>query len=544
MSTSVNSPALPTFESLEPRLLLTGWDGYEVELVNYNNQINLSASSADATRILDNQDDGSAVIDIGTKRFNFFEQSFTGASASVSVNGAVSFDGLSLPFTNQALSSITAPVNVLAPMWDDWVTERVGAVYYKVTSSELIIQWYDVEHWESYSGGGFLGQTVRFSLVLELHNDAEDQSVIEFNYADTSTNDQGDDAASATVGIRGRNLDETEQYSHNVRRQELQGRTLRYTPVETPYVDIIIETDLSHTTVPEPSPKNVLMPGDAVGTYWMKVSNIGNTATGSQAFTVDVIARSVENPTTTVNLGSATFTADLRANGSSPRLVRFDVVSKTWMTKGKYTLEYALRDTPAEGLEFRTNNVHMTAAQFHLGGAERTFGSYRRWGKTTTVKELKADFDGTYLSPFRIRSARTGQVYTIVIHRPDAADFLNNGFGYFTSVVKDMAFGALLSVDARTNHGYIFRNKTVKPKWKLSSGGLIRAALRNSSKLFLDITVVRAGWFVTRTDIDIPLVVSPYRSPSPQNWAEQLLVRASARGWVAQVLGYQPAGSS
>jgi hypothetical protein len=535
MSRPVNLPDTPSFEALEPRLLLDGWDGYEREIVNYTNQHNLAAGSAGATRVLENHDTGSVTVDIGTKRFNFFEQSFTGSCVTLSVNGVVSFDGDSLHWVNDSLTSLSAPFNVLSPLWDDWQTHDTGAVYYKLTASKLIMQWYDVEHWDSYDGSIF-GRTVKFSVEIELHDNAEDQSVIEFNYADINTNDSGDEAGSATIGIRGRNLEETDQYSFNVPRPALENHTIRYTPLPTPFIDCQLEIWRAKTAVPEPSPGHVVLPGETIGTYWVSVTNQGNVPTETHQFAIDTYARSQDGTKTLVKLNTHRFTKSMAANGSNPYRVALSPKVAAGMRQGWHYMYFYLRPLGEEPTDMRVNNRLLTAVRFFVGGQQETFGEYSVERSTTLIQKATCQFDGTYLVPARIASAKKGRTYRLNIDTPRNLIYrTQQGLGYLALEFQALPAGAILKVNVRLGSNFIARDKVIREDRMLVIGE-IAGSLRFRKRITIDVQVFNAGDGRNSMHIDMAAVMQS-RDQINAAAAKNLLNDHPGRTWVRKILG-------
>jgi hypothetical protein len=140
---------------------------------------------------------------------------FGGGSYStlyVGSNGALSFNNLSIPYTNPSIPSSVAST-LVAPFWDDLspVSGSAQNVFWAVTGStpyrELVIEWRDVAHYGCGSS-----DTVRFQVVF-----FESSSSVLFNYADAAFGGgctSYDYGASATVGVQVA-LGNGTQYSYN-----------------------------------------------------------------------------------------------------------------------------------------------------------------------------------------------------------------------------------------------------------------------------------------------------------------------------------------
>ena len=74
--------------------------------------------------------------------FPFYCQSYT--DIGVSTNGLITFDGPNPIFTNVPINSSSIPNNYITPFWADLIT--LGkTIYYKGNSSQMIIQWTNME---------------------------------------------------------------------------------------------------------------------------------------------------------------------------------------------------------------------------------------------------------------------------------------------------------------------------------------------------------------------------------------------------------------
>ena len=131
---------------------------------------------------LSGADDASSQVNFTSFTFPFYGNLYT--SVYVGSNGYLTFGSGSRDLSNSALPSPSAPVNMIAPFWDDLIISSPGAIYYKEESDRFIVQFQDVSH---YGGGG----TYTFQVVM--FSDGR----IEFHYKSVSgTTD------SCTVGIQ------------------------------------------------------------------------------------------------------------------------------------------------------------------------------------------------------------------------------------------------------------------------------------------------------------------------------------------------------
>ena len=149
------------------------------------------------TTILDGVDDGAATVSLGANRFKFFGSTFS--SLFVSSNGLITFNSSNTEFLNSNLLS-TPIQRSIAPLWDDWLTERTPAdqVLFRMENDRLIIEWNQVPHRVSSTTHTL---PVTFQAILQL-NTAGPGDII-FNYVDVNTgNPSFDNGLSATVGIK------------------------------------------------------------------------------------------------------------------------------------------------------------------------------------------------------------------------------------------------------------------------------------------------------------------------------------------------------
>ena len=193
---------------------------YAAEAYAYE-ALDLVAGTAGVVTIdgLSNTDDASAAIDLGGNTFRFRGQNFSGsANLYVSENGLIGLGGawwwVNTPW-NSPLSPDPGSGSVaLAPLWDDWLTNRNGTpddlVLYKFRDlnadgiqDQLIIEWNNVDHADVNTSPD--GMT--FQAILGLNSGATNGDIT-FNYVDLNNN-QGsgdsymDNGGTATVGIRG-----------------------------------------------------------------------------------------------------------------------------------------------------------------------------------------------------------------------------------------------------------------------------------------------------------------------------------------------------
>ncbi len=95
--------------------------------------------------------------------FKYYGTDFT--TFRVCANGFLSFTATTGPYNNLALPSTTAPFNLLAPFWDDLnVTGGAAKVLYQVVGGALVVEWFQVPHYDS--GGTNPGGPYTFEIIL------------------------------------------------------------------------------------------------------------------------------------------------------------------------------------------------------------------------------------------------------------------------------------------------------------------------------------------------------------------------------------------
>jgi subtilisin family serine protease/PKD repeat protein len=74
--------------------------------------------------------------------FNFYGNSFT--SLRVCSNGWISFSSVSVSYNNTTLPNTEAPLNLIAPFWDDFILTSAGKIYYQSDTNRFIITFEDI----------------------------------------------------------------------------------------------------------------------------------------------------------------------------------------------------------------------------------------------------------------------------------------------------------------------------------------------------------------------------------------------------------------
>jgi len=81
--------------------------------------------------------------------FNHYGTAYT--QFNFCTNGWISFTSSATTYSNTAIPSSSAPLNMLAPFWDDQTFTSGGTAYYYSDGSQLVVSWVDLPH---YSSGG------------------------------------------------------------------------------------------------------------------------------------------------------------------------------------------------------------------------------------------------------------------------------------------------------------------------------------------------------------------------------------------------------
>jgi hypothetical protein len=182
--------------------------GYEAWAATFE-AIDLVKGAPGVSTIVDNQDDVSMAIAIGTNTFNFYGTTYTGAAGVyASSNGVVTFGASEYVFSNGDLVD-DPPRPAIAVLWDDLRTDENAndAVLAKLEDTtgdgkddRLIIEWSQVRR---HSDDGPADKTeMTFQAILTLNTGAAPGTIV-LNYPDIDTGSRYSNAGDATVGIKG-----------------------------------------------------------------------------------------------------------------------------------------------------------------------------------------------------------------------------------------------------------------------------------------------------------------------------------------------------
>jgi hypothetical protein len=206
--------ALQDRYTLDFRLNIYGPDGYGyTALATPFQNIDLELGQPGVFQILNNQDDASVAVDLGSNTFNFYGTTYTGNNQLfVSTNGLVTFGTAYTGPGNDDLTYSPTP-RTIAPYWDDLypIANTTGQVVGRFEDLDgdslpdrLIIEWNNVR-----SLGAFNTNGGTFQLILALNTGVR-VSTFTFNYVDLDFGSTSyDNGASATTGIK----DSGSQYS-------------------------------------------------------------------------------------------------------------------------------------------------------------------------------------------------------------------------------------------------------------------------------------------------------------------------------------------
>ena len=115
---------------------------------------------------------------------------------NVCTNGFLSFTSTAAPYTNAAIPNADAPLNMIAPFWDDLNPNSGGTIYYYADTSRFIVQYQDVPHYPS-------GNPETFQVIINL-----DGSIV-YQYNNIVVTD------GCTVGIQNATGDDGLQVVYN-----------------------------------------------------------------------------------------------------------------------------------------------------------------------------------------------------------------------------------------------------------------------------------------------------------------------------------------
>jgi hypothetical protein len=177
--------------------------------------IDLVAGATGVFSILDGVDDGTAAINLGSNTFNFYGQTYTGASSLyASDNGLLTFGAGDPNWLNSDLTSSPTPT-AIAVLWQNWTTnvdanDRVLGKFQDINSDgindRLIVEWNQVRL-------GYFMDTpspVTFHAILQLNTGTTPGTII-INYPDldtgesTFTEGNGTTAGIKDAGVQGDN---------------------------------------------------------------------------------------------------------------------------------------------------------------------------------------------------------------------------------------------------------------------------------------------------------------------------------------------------
>ncbi|HLN30001.1 MAG TPA: PKD domain-containing protein [Gemmataceae bacterium] len=182
-------------EALEDRRLLSGGNliggpdgyGYSAYTANFQN-INLQPGQPGVFTILQGADDAYAAVNLGSDKFNFYGQTYTGAnSLFVSSKGLITLGAGDLAYQNTDLTAGPA-LPTIAPLWTDLFNNKLPGNAPEImgqfqqlngsgVDNQLVIEWNQVGAWRDY-----YSPPITFEAILQL-NTGFNTSSITFNYS-------------------------------------------------------------------------------------------------------------------------------------------------------------------------------------------------------------------------------------------------------------------------------------------------------------------------------------------------------------------------
>lgn len=138
-------------------------------------------------------DSNSGPLPIGFT-FNYYGTDFT--TFNVCSNGWLSFTSTLTAYTNTALLSASAPLNMLAPFWDDMNPAAAGSglIYYQNVGGNLVVQWDGVMRYSTTT-------PVTFQVILA-PNGTITYQYLSFGAALTNSATVGIQNSTGTVGLQ------------------------------------------------------------------------------------------------------------------------------------------------------------------------------------------------------------------------------------------------------------------------------------------------------------------------------------------------------
>jgi hypothetical protein len=128
-----------------------------------------------------NDDDNQGPFDLGFD-FSFYGNLYS--SVNICSNGWISFTSVSLTYSNMYIPDPNAPLDLVAPFWDDMYPPGGGEIWYYSTGDSFIVSYINIPH---FGGGG----PYTYQVVLTSNG------AISYNYMDMF-----DQLNSATIGIQ------------------------------------------------------------------------------------------------------------------------------------------------------------------------------------------------------------------------------------------------------------------------------------------------------------------------------------------------------
>jgi subtilisin family serine protease len=77
-------------------------------------------------------------------------------------NGFLSFTSAATTYNNTAIPSTSAPLDMLAPFWDDLNVTGTAKVVYQVVGGALVVEWFQVPHYGTPAGGPYTFEIILY----------------------------------------------------------------------------------------------------------------------------------------------------------------------------------------------------------------------------------------------------------------------------------------------------------------------------------------------------------------------------------------------
>ena len=179
--------------------------GYKAGPASYDTSIDLTAGGAGVVTVVDNADDTSNAVALGTNTFRFYGVNYTGSTGLyASSNGLITLGASNTAYTNTDLtSSPTQPA--IAVLWADLLTNvgTTDAVLARLDDTtgdsipdRLVVEWNDVRFYDASANG------VTFRAILQLNTGTNNGTIV-LQYPDLDAGTAAfNNGNGTTIGIK------------------------------------------------------------------------------------------------------------------------------------------------------------------------------------------------------------------------------------------------------------------------------------------------------------------------------------------------------